>query len=424
MRQTKRRRTRDTACQTLTYRELRDMASTATLGKHSGSMRWKSGIAFPNPPEGGAQQPRLRQRYSQQQQQQQRLQQEQQEQQEQHPEEPHQHPRRHEAPPSFSMFNPPGSPLSSAATASPASVYRTTDEGGIVHGAIVRGSRGGQRKQQQRQPAAQRQQARPEAGVGAAGSTATAATRPQDHRGGPATRAVAPTTESRGGDGVPFDGHRAPAGSLPESRPEGRRRGGHNRKKQGLAGSATGSFHRPETVSDQRLSPPPLGQVSVSWGQEPETGEAAAAERGVAPPLTARDAPAAVVVPGYIGGGRGPHAFRGDRAGGDWNAENEDSESRLCAAGGFGYEPLSKGPDYRKVGPRLRGMRPSRAFPPIALECTVKALPARRGIYQEKNCCCLRCRCFMQSSGGSLRGSRGKSSPETNPRWDQAGENM
>lgn len=52
MRQTKRRRTRDTACQTLTYRELRDYicAAAAAASSSSSSTRWmKVGVAPGSP---------------------------------------------------------------------------------------------------------------------------------------------------------------------------------------------------------------------------------------------------------------------------------------------------------------------------------------------------------------------------------------
>lgn len=263
------------------------------------------------------------------------------------------------------MFNPPGSLLSSAATASPASVYRTTDEGGIVHGAVVRGSRGGFRKQQ---PAGQRQTLMPEGGgsdgeggegaggsartqeafplqepnaEGGAGSTGTPVTR-RDHHG---TGIHPDFPPESGGRGMPFDGRRTPLGpQQPASRQRGRRRQEHARKKQDMAVSGAGSIHRPETGDNQRISPP-LVQVSVSWGQEPEVHKTAGERR-----MTQLTACATPVVPNYTRGGTGAHALLQGDPGGSWNAGNEDFEGRTGAGGGFGYEPLSKGPDYRKVG--------------------------------------------------------------------------
>ncbi len=265
------------------------------------------------------------------------------------------------------MFNPPGSPLSSAATASPASVYRTTDEGGIVHGAVVRGSRGGKRKQQ---PAAQRQARMPEWGSGdvegeesAAGSTRTQEAFPSQAAdaggGGAGSSGTAATRRDHpdfppesGGYGMPSSGRRTPLESQqPASHRRGRRRQERAREKQDLAASGAGSVHRPETVDNQRVSPP-LGQVSVSWGQAPEVDETAG-ERAVTQ-FTACATPS-VVVPSYTRGGRGAHDLLQGDLGGGWSAGNEDFESRTSGGGGSGYEPLSKGPDYRKVG--LEGMK-------------------------------------------------------------------
>ncbi|CAM9388321.1 unnamed protein product, partial [Ectocarpus sp. 13 AM-2016] len=118
VRQTKRRRTRDAACQTLTYRELRDHAKTTGSMHNTSTTGGKNCDNNLSPPPRAGHQVHQRQRQQQ--------------------------ARHHVVPASryISMLDPPRSPVPSTTattTLSSSSVYRTTDRGGIVHGAIVRG---------------------------------------------------------------------------------------------------------------------------------------------------------------------------------------------------------------------------------------------------------------------------------------------
>lgn len=376
VRQTKRRRTRDVACQTLTYRELRDSDNT-TLSTHPNLGGGKHRTQKPSPPRGVAAaavnsgQPRQRHRNRDRDQQQQ-----------------HQHSHHHHhhhammtpASRGGSMLNPPTSPLSSATTVSTASLYRVTDGGGIVHGAIVRGSRDGARKR----PPAQRQ-ARAAAGRGRGGGKAPEGTLDtgvvfppgEEHAGEAPSAATAeaaadgaadndPTGNNYGGGGEgslapPVDGQGTLLCSPPPSQQRSpSQRQACEREKRALRASPPSRHRRPGTTGDQRASPR-LGQVSVSWGQEltREEEEEATGEGQRVEPFTAVGAPLAS--PSYTRGGEIRAAPRtvqsSDRD--VWSAEYQDVEGDYeksgnrrninAGGGGFVYEPLSEGPDYRKV---------------------------------------------------------------------------
>ena len=351
MRQTKRRRTRDAACQTLTYRELRDNANAVPCPQNNPA-GWKNSYNSPNRPPhgGGAQWYRHQQRQHQQ----------------------HQ-PHHHVAPATrfVSMFNPPpGSPLSSAATASTASVYRIIDGGGVVHGAIVRGGRGGAgsgtgARRKQRPPP---QQSRiPSRGNGGNGGG------PEAPEGAPADADVFPPRGAHPGEGgsstvttttarpqnrdFSLDGHGALLCSPPPPSPQqDGAQGRRTHEDQGGQDSAqpTAGYpdRRPEITDSQRLSPN-VAQVTVSWGggAQGEGGGGVFQEEEDVSPSTAEHAPE-MEVPSYTRGGRGPEAFRGDH-----ETEYQDLVAGLegPASGAYGgggglvYEPPSKGPDYRKV---------------------------------------------------------------------------
>lgn len=351
MRQTKRRRTRHVACQTLTYRELRDNDNT-TLSTYPKLAGRKHRTQKPSTPRGAAVhpgQPRERSRDRDRQHQQ------------------HQQSNHHVMMPASrigSMLNPPTSPLSSATTVSTASVYRVTHGGGIVHGAIVRGSREGARKR----PPGQRQ-ARVAAGRGGGkdreGMLDTGVFPSREEHAGEAS-SVATTTAADGadndssGNGGGREGLFAPPvdgqGTLLCSPPSSQQRSpsqhqARERKKQALMASPPSRHRRPETTGNQRASPR-LGQVSVSWGQELTREEEEAMEGQRIEPFTAVGVPG--TSPSYSRGERAPRSLQSDRD--VWSAEqqdvggdNEKPGSRRNAGGSFIYEPLSEGPDYRKV---------------------------------------------------------------------------
>lgn len=331
VRQTKRRRTRDASCQTLTYRELRDYANG---GKN------------PNRPHRGVQQqPQPRQRHHH------------------HLHHQQQQPHHHVAPATrfVSMFHLPGSPLSSAATSSTASVYRVTDGGGIVHGAVVRGGGTGGTGRKQR-PAQRRARVISGGDADADGRGPEAAANVPDadmfsfrsaHAGGAPAAATTTTARPQNSD-WPLDGHGALLCSPPPSQQDGgmRDQPAQDQVNRDSALSPTDyQYGRPETTGKQRLSPP-VAQVSVSWGQGPER-EGATLEGESAEPFTAEGAPQ-TEIPSYTRGGRGPTAFEGDHEAGyhDVLASFDGLGGGTCGGGGGGglvHEKLSKGPDYRKV---------------------------------------------------------------------------
>lgn len=262
------------------------------------------------------------------------------------------------------MLNPPTSPLSSATTASTASVYRVTDGGGVVHGAIVRGGGEGGRKR----PPAQRQarMAGRGGGKGTGGRLEAGASpfREVPHAGEAPAATTTTGRQQGGGDGgggevlfaSPVDGQGALLCSPPPSQQQRspRQHQTHERTPQELAASPPALHHRPETTGHRRLSPR-LGQVSVSWGQELRGEEAEAEEEEErVEPFTAVGVPV-VSIPSYTRGGRRPRTLQSDRD--VWNAEYQDvaadyeklGSRRSAGGGGFVYEPLSEGPDYRKV---------------------------------------------------------------------------
>lgn len=280
------------------------------------------------------------------------------------------------------MFNPPGSPLSSSATttASTASVYRVTNRGGIVHGAIVRGGGTGGTGRIQRP--AQRQaritdgrgdddgnSGEPEAG-GSATDAGVFPFRGVLHAGGAveaaavAVESAATTTTARPRNrDLPLDRHGTLLCSPPQ--PSQRQDGGalalDQASKQGGQGNNQDSAPpspgrsprvRPETTTShhQRLSPP-VAQVTVSWRRGPEREEGDTCDEEEVSPSMAELVPE-VEVPSYTPGGREPCVFQGDHVAGyhDVTAAGfEGPRSGAYCGGGLGYEPLSKGPDYRKV---------------------------------------------------------------------------
>eukprot|EP00752_Nemacystus_decipiens_P013317 g11795.t2 len=346
VRQTKRRRTRDAACQTLTYRELRDNANAISGPQDVG---WKNGGKNPARPHGeGAQ--RYRQHQHQQQQQQQQ-----------------QHSHLHVAPATrfVSMFHPPGSPLSSAATASTASVYRVTDGGGIVHGAIVRGGGGGRGHstgRKQRQAHRQAMAIRGDGNGGWPRDTETVSGANEfPSQGGRAAQVAASAANTMTARPHNREWRLDDRCSLLCSPPPSQQDGAQDQRLPEKGGqdsappTAGHRYRRPETTDSQRLSPH-VAQVSVSWGQGAQReGEAFEEEREVSP-STADHAPE-VEVPSYTRGGRGPEAFQGDHNVGyqEMVAGIEGQGSGSFGGGGLAYEPLSRGPDYRKGYARIDG---------------------------------------------------------------------
>lgn len=355
VRQTKRRRTRDASCQTLTYRELRDNENT-TLSIQPKPVGGKIRNHKPNPPSGATHlvQPRQRQRHQQ------------------------HHPHHHVMPMSRygSMSNPPTSPLSSATTVSTASVYRVTEGGGIVHGAVVRGGGEGARKR----PSGQRQ-ARMAVGRGSGqdlGGILDAGVFPfrEVHAGGAST-ATTMAARQQGGqsDGTLIDSFCNPGegeemlassvddgqGTLLCSPPPSQQRSPsqhqtRDRAKQELRTPTLSRHPRPDATSSQRASPR-LGQVSVSWGQELSVEEEATEEEKIEP-FTTVGVP--VASPSFARGGKAPRTIQADRDvwSPDYQDMLEDYEkpgSRRSSGGGFAYEPLSEGPDYRKVDSSVQG---------------------------------------------------------------------
>lgn len=356
MRQTKRQRTRDAACQTLTYRQLRDGANPTPASKRNDptSCKHSTNNVKPSPEE--AQQARPRQGRQQ-------------------PQESG----FHVVPASrlVSMLNPANGPASSATTVSTASVYRVTDGGGIVHGAVVRGgTRSSTDGDERRRGLRQRQtnMAGREGGDGdfsdnvggaegfksreAQTGGVSASTAPQGGRRGDGPTLHSPTEGKNGRelDALPPDG----AGMvLCTPVPSTQRQASllndpQQRPAQERPAQAPSPLEQHEAIGDRRLSPT-LGQVAISWGRETEN-ETAEAMRG-SRPSAAKDPAAALST--CSRGGREPVSLRIDR--GVWEVGCSDLMSSPQGGGkrgsagseGFAYEPLSKGPDYRKVTRRL-----------------------------------------------------------------------
>ncbi|CAM9625963.1 unnamed protein product, partial [Ectocarpus sp. 6 AP-2014] len=326
VRQTKRRRTRDAACQTLTYRELRDHAKTTGSMHNTSTTGGKNCDNNLSPPPRAVHQVHQRQRQQQ--------------------------ARRHVVPASryVSMLNPPRSPVPSTTattTLSASSVYRTTDGGGIVHGAIVRGgARGGDAHGVRPWPT---QQEEPSAGrVRGAGG---------DKLRHQCDEAQNPSSSKNGVErgrslARPTDGQGTLLCSPPSSFSQQRSLHSSPRRKKEteLDTSTTPSARLSETPGTQRASPP-LGQVSVSWNQEQDQG-VEGGEEGAAPFTAVREPE--VEVPNSSRSRRRSESL--PRNGGVWSTRNhtvvgeKGSGNRSHAGGGgFVYEPLSKGPDYRKV---------------------------------------------------------------------------
>ncbi|CAM9614464.1 unnamed protein product, partial [Ectocarpus sp. 12 AP-2014] len=326
VRQTKRRRTRDAACQTLTYRELRDHAKTTGSMHNTSTTDGKNCDNNLSPPPRAVHQVHQRQR--------------------------HQQARHHVVPASryISMLNPPRSPVpSTAATTalSASSVYRTTDGGGIVHGAIVRGGARGADAQGMRPWPAQQQERLAGGSRGAVGDKLRHQ-RDEAQNPSPSKNGV-----ERGGSlARPIDGEGTLLCSPPSSFSQQCSLHSSPRRRKGmeLNTSSAPSARLSETPGTQRASPP-LGQVSVSWNQEQDQG-VEGGEEGTAP-FTALPEPE-MGVPKSSRSKRRPESLL--RKGGGWSTRNhtvvgeKGSGSRSHArGGGFVHESLSKGPDYRKV---------------------------------------------------------------------------
>ncbi|CAM9962775.1 unnamed protein product, partial [Ectocarpus sp. 8 AP-2014] len=326
VRQTKRRRTRDAACQTLTYRELRDHAKTTGSMHNTSTTGGKNCDNNLSPPPRAVHQVHQRQR--------------------------HQQARHYVVPASryVSMLNPPRSPVPSTTmttTLSASSVYRTTDGGGIVHGAIVRGgARGGDAHGMRPWPA-QQQKRLAGRGRGAGGDML------RHQRDEAQNLSSSKNGVERGGSlARPTDGQGTLLFSPPSSFSQQRslHSSPRRRKETELDTSSAPSARLPETPGTQRASPP-LGQVSVSWNQEQNQGVEGGEEETA--PFTVVPAPE-MGVPKSSRSRRRPKSL--PRNGGEWSTRNhtvvgeKGSGNRSHAGGGgFAYESLSKGPDYRKV---------------------------------------------------------------------------
>lgn len=321
MRQTKRRRTRDAACQTLTYRELWDHAKATGPMHNTGATGGKNCDNNLSPPPRAVHQVHPRQR---------------------------QQARHHVVPASryVSMLNPPSSPVPSTTTLSASSVYRTTDGGGIVHGAIVRGgTRGGDA--QGIRPWPQQQQERLAGRVGDAGGDSLRHQRDEAQHPSSSKNGV-----ERGGSLARPTDRQGTLCSPPPSLPQqiSLHSSARWQKETELDTSTASSARLTETPGTQRASPP-LGQVSVSWNQEQEQGVKGVGE-GAAPFTAVRETE--MGVPKNSRSGRRPESL--PRKGGVWSTRShtvvseKGSGNRSHADGGGSlYEPLSKGPDYRKV---------------------------------------------------------------------------
>ncbi|CAM9499246.1 unnamed protein product [Scytosiphon promiscuus] len=324
VRKTKRQRTRDAACQTLTYRQLRDGANTTASKRNTPTTSCKHAGDVGQPTPSEAQQLRPRQ------------------------EQQHQDTRFHVVPASrfVSMLNPPSCLMSSDSSVSTASVYRVTDGGGIVHGAIVRG--GTHRADgQMRRGLRQR-------GDGMAGRVAA---------DGDAINYQGPTVDGSDSHSATDgdEGRRSftppPKGGdtvlcTPSKSSQRQRRSPlhdqHRQQHQELAAAAQPSDHRPEATGGRRLSPT-LGQVGVSWGRDTGHVEAETMQGNGSPE------PEDPAVLSCSRGGIGARSLQNERdaleTGYYGLLSNNDSAEQGGSAGskGFTYESLSKGPDYRKV---------------------------------------------------------------------------
>lgn len=271
----------------------------------------------------------------------------------------HQQARHHVVPASryVSMLNPPRSAVPSTTmttTLSASSVYRTTDGGGIVHGAIVRGGARGGDAQGMRPWPAQQQERLAGRGRGAGGDKLR---HQRDEAQNPSSSKDG--VERGGSLARPTDGQGTLLCSPPSSFSQQRslHSSPRRRKETELDTSSAPSARLSETPGTQRASPS-LGQVSVSWNQEQDQG-VEGGEEGTAPFTAVREPE--VGVPKSLRSRRRPESL--PRNGGVWSTRNhtvvgeKGSGNRSHAGGGgFVYESLSKGPDYRKVKCRLFGV--------------------------------------------------------------------
>lgn len=344
MRQTKRRRTRDAACQTLTYRELRDNDNT-TLSTHTKPAGGIHRNQKSNPPPAAVHLAQPRQRHR------------------------HQQSCHHVTTASRcgSMFNPPTSPLSCATTVSTASVYRVTDGGGIVHGAIVRGGGEGARR---RPPAPRRTGmaagrggyegpgdvfdarafASREVPEGEAPAATTTTVRQKGRQGDEGLNDSSTNSGEMKGSFVSASGSQGNLVYSPPSKESSPSQHQTHEAKQGLRATPPSRHRQPEIIDNQRVSPQ-LGQVSVSWGQELTGEEKEATEEGQIEPSAAG---MPVASPSYKRGVRSPRVLQIDHnfSSAEYQDVLEEYEKpgrQRGAGGSFVYEPLSEGPDYRKV---------------------------------------------------------------------------
>ena len=321
MRKTKRRRTRDAACQTLTYRELLDDATTSS----NRSKTRKNGNPTRNDTHA---QGEVR----------------------------------------VSRWSPavdPGSPSSLATTLTAASAFQIASEGGSVHGAVIQGGRGGSSRQ--RRPPQQRRQGGIDSGSSGGSGSGGRLERKADrhaHARRAATARLSHQTRSE-------EYHANAASAWPRAREDGDPHLGQQQKQQQRLNNRHDPrpkdqlempWNSPPSRSESagsarhRLSPP-IGHVAVSWGEddddtreEPTRMRRKVAEGG--------DAPAGRGLGGLeheswnVGEGCPGYPRGGLHVGDDepW-ANGGQSGSGTGGGGGRGYTytPLSKGPDYRKV---------------------------------------------------------------------------
>lgn len=190
-----------------------------------------------------------------------------------------------------------------------------------------------------------------DSGAGATGSLSDAQAFPfrdTAHEGLASSETTTRTTARQNKRELPLDGHGTLLCSPPLPSPQQQ---DQESRDSSTSTSPARSYRRsrPETSDDQRMSPP-LAHVSVSWGQGPEEEEEVPIDEGGVSPSTAGRAPE-IAVPSYTRGGREPEAFQGDLEAEyrDVVADIEGLGGGASGGGGLAYEPLSKGPDYRKV---------------------------------------------------------------------------
>lgn len=348
VRRTKRQRTRDAACQTLTYRQLRDGENTV-VPKRNHPVRCKhaNNTAQPTPEE--PQKARARQGHE------------------------HQETRFHVVPASrfVSMLNPPSCSMSSTTTLSTASVYRVTDGGGVVHGAIVRGGTRSTDVEERRRVPRQRQDR--VAGRGGGNGDVNDNVVRAKHLESRLTHALGVPASTRRQQGRRVDGPKFNLSADDEAgtglfaslaNGEGMvictpalssqqhnipLQDHHQLPQQGLSAPAQSPIQQPGAIGDRSMSPT-LGQVAISWGRE-AGNETAGKMQGNEPSMGGDSAAA---VPSFSRGGRGPRPLRSDRdtleAGCyDMSSNGGAGQDGGTGSEGFAYESLSKGPDYRKV---------------------------------------------------------------------------